>query len=242
MASRSSTSARARRSISTARGPSCSSSRAPPVSSPRRPRRRSRTRSRATRNSRTRPFWFTDRLTAATTDHRPLGPSAARTESGPPRSGIHRTAERPPGLRTPSPLSHRIAAMRLPRPPAMCSLLLFGVLLVSGCAHRGTDAGAPVAQRIPGLLPADALLLGEQHDADAHHAIEAQVVEVLATRGRLAALAIEMAEQGNETAHLPPTASEEQVRTALGWNEDAWPWRAYDPAIMAAVRAGAPVI
>ncbi|WP_431274299.1 ChaN family lipoprotein [Variovorax ureilyticus] len=51
-----------------------------------------------------------------------------------------------------------------------------------------------------------------------------------------------MAEEGNATGYLPPDATEEQVRTALSWNDQAWPWSAYGPAVMAAVRAGVPVI
>ncbi|MEJ7686591.1 MAG: ChaN family lipoprotein [Variovorax sp.] len=92
------------------------------------------------------------------------------------------------------------------------------------------------------LLPADALLLGEQHDAPEHQAIALQTVEALAASGRLAALAIEMAEEGNATAHLPATATDAQVQAALSWDDKAWPWSAYGPAVMAAVRAGVPVV
>lgn len=51
-----------------------------------------------------------------------------------------------------------------------------------------------------------------------------------------------MAEQGRSTAHLPPTASEAQVRVALGWDDKGWPWSDYGPMVMAAVRAGVPVL
>ena len=119
-------------------------------------------------------------------------------------------------------------------------LLMTAVL--AGCALPGRPADAPVAQRAMALLPAEALLLGEQHDAAEHQAIARETVEALAARGRLAALAIEMAEQGSSTAHLPPTATEAQVQAALGWNDKAWPWSAYGPAVMAAVRAGVPVL
>ena len=91
------------------------------------------------------------------------------------------------------------------------------------------------------LLPADALLLGEQHDAPAHQRSHLQTVEHLASRGKLAALALEMAEQGASTAGLGPDADEAAVRGALRWNDQAWPWSAYGPAVMAAVRAGVPV-
>jgi len=85
------------------------------------------------------------------------------------------------------------------------------------------------------------LLVGEQHDAAEHQVIERQVVEALAVRKQLAALAIEMAESGNSTAHLAASANADQVQAALSWNEQAWPWKAYGPVVMAAVQAGVPV-
>jgi uncharacterized iron-regulated protein len=91
-------------------------------------------------------------------------------------------------------------------------------------------------------LPTDVLLLGEQHDAPEHQALQQQIVEALAARGVLAAVALEMADSGGSTAALPPDASEEQTRIALNWNNDAWPWAAYGPSVMSAVRAGVPVL
>ena len=88
----------------------------------------------------------------------------------------------------------------------------------------------------------DVLLLGEQHDAPSHQQTHRRVVQALAARGRLAALALEMAEHGGSTAGLPPGASEATVRGALHWDNAAWPWPAYGPAVMAAVIAGVPVI
>ncbi len=98
-----------------------------------------------------------------------------------------------------------------------------------------------VAQIIQ-LLPADVILLGEQHDAPDHQRIHQLAVETLATQHALAALALEMAPQGHSTEKLPSDANEEQVRAALAWDNSAWPWHAYGPAVMAAVRAGVPVV
>lgn len=119
---------------------------------------------------------------------------------------------------------------------------LLGLALLAGCAVSPPVADSPTARRIAALLPADAVLIGEQHDAPEHHVIEREAVEVLVARGRLAALALEMAEEGNGTAHLPADATEAQIRTALSWNDKAWPWVDYGPAVMAAVRAGVPVL
>ncbi|MGV3569650.1 MAG: ChaN family lipoprotein [Ramlibacter sp.] len=88
----------------------------------------------------------------------------------------------------------------------------------------------------------DALLLGEQHDAESHPRLHQQHVAGLARRGALGAVALEMAEAGASTAGLPPGASEEQVRQALRWNTQAWPWERYGPAVMEAVAAGVPVL
>jgi uncharacterized iron-regulated protein len=90
--------------------------------------------------------------------------------------------------------------------------------------------------------PTDALLLGEQHDAPDHQRIHLRVIAHLISQQRLAALALEMAEAGQSTTRLDPQASETQVRAALQWNNLAWPWSAYGPAVMEAVRAGIPVI
>ncbi|MEJ8838745.1 ChaN family lipoprotein [Ramlibacter sp. AN1133] len=111
---------------------------------------------------------------------------------------------------------------------------LAAALLLAGCA-----ALAPV----PETAGIDAVLIGEQHDAEAHAGIQQRWVSTLAQRGSLGAVALEMAESGTSTAGLPPTATDEQVREALKWNKGTgWPWERYGPAIMAAVRAGVPVV
>lgn len=123
-----------------------------------------------------------------------------------------------------------------------CRAAALAAAMLAGCASPSPGAESPVGRRAMALLPADALLLGERHDAPEHQTIERETVEALAARGRLAALAIEMAEEGGSTAYLGPAATEDQVQTALGWNEKAWAWAAYGPTVMAAVRAGVPVL
>ena len=117
---------------------------------------------------------------------------------------------------------------------------ILALSLAAGCA---TAPFAPTeAARLAALLPADVLLLGEQHDAPEHQQLERRTVEWLAARGELAALAIEMAEQGHGTAGLPRDAGEDAVRAALAWPDQNWPWPSYGPVVMAAVRAGVPVL
>jgi uncharacterized iron-regulated protein len=130
---------------------------------------------------------------------------------------------------------------------------LASLILLAACSNRpqapqtvAPAGSAPsVAQalaRLESLLPADAILLGEQHDAPEHQMIAQQVVAALATQNRLSALAIEMADAGNSTSRLQPASSEDEVRQALNWNERGWPWQAYGPVVMAAVRSGVPVL
>ena len=92
-------------------------------------------------------------------------------------------------------------------------------------------------------MPTPVLMLGEQHDAPEHQALQRDVVQALAARGQLGALVMEMAEQGRQTTGLPREASEARVREALNWTDQGgWPWPAYSAVVMAAVRAGVPVL
>ena len=118
--------------------------------------------------------------------------------------------------------------------------------LTAVCALAACVVALPLAPedeaRLAALLPADVLLLGEQHDAPAHQRLQRQAVEWLAARGELAALALEMAERGHDTRALPRDASAAQVQQALAWQGAGWPWATYGPVVMAAVRAGVPVL
>ncbi|ROZ79060.1 ChaN family lipoprotein [Ramlibacter sp. WS9] len=126
-----------------------------------------------------------------------------------------------------------------------CRIHAIVLLLLVGCASPypfPMPAMPAIEARVAALLPADAILLGEQHDAPTHQGMHRRVIEVLGARGALAGVAIEMAEQGRSTAGLPREAAEADVRIALQWSDTGWPWQAYAPAVMAAVRAGVPVI
>ena len=119
------------------------------------------------------------------------------------------------------------------------------LLVLAGCAGNlppATTQAAPWPERLQTLLPADVLLLGEQHDAPDHQRLQREAVLWLAARGQLAALVLEMAESGHSTQSLPPGATEAQVQAALQWNDAAWPWKAYGQVVMGAVAAGVPVL
>lgn len=85
-------------------------------------------------------------------------------------------------------------------------------------------------------------LIGESHDQPAHQQAAADTVRHLAEGRRLQALVLEMADSGRSTAGLPRDIAESEVRRVLSWQEQAWPWERYGPLVMAAVRAGVPVL
>jgi uncharacterized iron-regulated protein len=114
------------------------------------------------------------------------------------------------------------------------AVLAAALLLLAGCA-------SPLATTATSDEVA-VLLLGEQHDAPTHQKLHADVLQSLASRERLAAVVIEMAEQGRSTAGLLPDAAEDQVKEALRWPARGWQWSDYGPAVMVAVRAGVPVL
>ncbi len=120
---------------------------------------------------------------------------------------------------------------------------------VAAClAACATGSSSPLLRASQALalveeLPhAPLIILGEEHDAPAHHQLERQAIEHLSSQGRMGALLLEMVERGHTTVGLSPQASEVQVRERLAWNDKGWPWADYGPVVMSAVRASVPVI
>jgi uncharacterized iron-regulated protein len=110
-----------------------------------------------------------------------------------------------------------------------CAAVL--ALLLSACTTRLPPMPLPDTQVI---------VFGEQHDQPDHQRQTEQALRRLAADGQLAALVIEMAEQGRSTAGLPRDADAASVRAALAWS--GWEWPVYEGVVMAAVRAGVPVL
>lgn len=124
------------------------------------------------------------------------------------------------------------------RTAVTAAVLAFAVLATAGCA---TPAPPTVDTLLSTVSPTPLLLVGEQHDAPEHQALQRELIERLARQGTLAAVVMEMAEAGQDTRGLPREAEEAQVRAALAWRDAGWPWPTYGPVVMAAVRAGVPV-
>ena len=127
--------------------------------------------------------------------------------------------------------------------------LLALTLALSACAPSlqmgaATPSQGNTSAVLNSLLPADVLLLGEQHDAPQHQQRQREVFDALIAQRQAAALVIEMAEQGGDTRQLPTSASEADARQALRWSASeaaGWDWAVYGPLVMRAVRAGVPV-
>jgi uncharacterized iron-regulated protein len=133
--------------------------------------------------------------------------------------------------------------MNIGQGPATCNALRRRLLLGAlGWAAGLAQASDEWTARLDALLPARALLLGEQHDASEHQRIARALVQTLAGRSVLAAVVLEMLPAGSSSGQLPRDSTEAAVQRALGWNEGGWPWAAYGPVVMAAVRAGVPVL
>lgn len=127
-------------------------------------------------------------------------------------------------------------------PPRHWLAALLATTALAGCASLPPDKPLHWPASLQQVLPADVLLLGEQHDAADHQRLQREAVQWLAARGTLAAVVLEMAEQGGSTAGLARDATEAQAQAALQWQDKAWPWANYGPVVMAAVAAGVPVL
>lgn len=98
-----------------------------------------------------------------------------------------------------------------------------------------------------GLASADFVLLGEKHDNEDHHRIQAWVTETLLGRGRPRAVAFEMFTVDQADALAAYIAKHPTDAAGLGdavhWEQRGWPeWRMYRPIAQAALDAGAPIL
>lgn len=94
---------------------------------------------------------------------------------------------------------------------------------------------------------ADFVLLGEKHDNEDHHRIQAWVTGQIFAQGRRPVLAFEMITQDQTQALSDAIARRPRdaagLGAALGWERSGWPaWRQYRPIAQAALDAGAPIL
>jgi uncharacterized iron-regulated protein len=112
---------------------------------------------------------------------------------------------------------------------------------------RATGSFVTSDQLVHAASKSDFVLLGEKHDNEDHHRIQAWIVTQLFARGQRPALAFEMftVDQAdalrNYLARRPRDAA--GLGPALGWEQRGWPaWRQYQPIAQAALNAGAPIV
>ena len=98
-----------------------------------------------------------------------------------------------------------------------CSSLVPHPLQVSTSTPDTVDP-TQVASRWLAWQDKPVILLGELHDDPTHPPLQRALVQTLVAHGRLAALVLEMAEQGRSTQGLPTDADEATAQAALAGN------------------------
>jgi len=91
------------------------------------------------------------------------------------------------------------------------------------------------------------LLLGEKHDNEDHHRLQAWVVGMLLAKGRRPAVALEMFDTDQSdrlSRHLSDHPKDAAgIGSAVGWEQSGWSdWSIYAPIVQAALDAGTPVL
>lgn len=96
------------------------------------------------------------------------------------------------------------------------------------------------------LIDADFILIGEKHDNERHHQLQAALVHVLGADGALDAVAFEMVQMDRQlelTEHLSREGGPDGLDATLGWDELGWPaWAWYAPIFEAAHDRGAELV
>lgn len=178
--------------------------------------------------------------------------SAARGRSGSERAALALTLA--PTLRGRAGLAAALGiafACTPLRPPAEGSSWQSAIAVDHPLAGRIFDLGAGVEIGEPELVGALArvrfVILGESHENEDHHRLQAQVLRGLAARGAAPAVAFEMLRADQQQlldavlADDAPSAG--AVRDATDWDEGGWPdFVLYAPVFEAALAAGSPLV
>lgn len=98
-------------------------------------------------------------------------------------------------------------------------------------------------EQLASVLRAPIILLGEKHDNPDHHRLQRDVIALLQRNGDLAAVSFEMlgSHQQALVDTLPASASEQQVREHLAWDEEGWSWEFYGPMVMDLLENDVPI-
>lgn len=103
------------------------------------------------------------------------------------------------------------------------------------------------AELLRALEAARFVVLGERHDQEDHHRLQARLVRELTRGGRKPALAFEMLDVGQQAAvdaslaRAPRDA--DALALAVDWAHSGWPdWALYRPVFAAGLEAGLPIV
>lgn len=103
------------------------------------------------------------------------------------------------------------------------------------------------AELLRALGSARFVVLGERHDQEDHHRLQAKLVRALASGGRKPALAFEMLDVEQQPAvdaslaRAPEDA--DALSAAVNWARSGWPdWALYRPVFAAGLETGLPVV
>lgn len=97
------------------------------------------------------------------------------------------------------------------------------------------------------LRTATYILLGEKHDNEDHHRLQAWIVQALVAEGRRPAIAMEMLDtdqaialRGYLSSHPTDAGG---IGAAVGWDQKGWPgWPIYAPIVQPALDIGTPIL
>jgi len=100
-------------------------------------------------------------------------------------------------------------------------------------------------QLIQSIEGASYLLLGEKHDNPDHHALQLLLLEHVISQGRANSIAFEMmdsdAQELLDDIGQQELATLSDLKTYLGWDEEAWDWEFYGPLLQAVYAADLPL-
>ncbi len=130
------------------------------------------------------------------------------------------------------------SSREVPLPYRSCLLLLF---VVQSCVSIGPSAELkelvqPAA--IDAMLEADVILLGELHDNPHHHAVQAQVIDLIGQKSQLGSVVFEQV-NGDQQAILSALNSRTlgDLAQNLAWESSGWPaFELYKPLFERALR------
>lgn len=91
------------------------------------------------------------------------------------------------------------------------------------------------------IAKSDWVLLGENHENEAHHAIEQNLIEAISDAKKLGNVALEMANQKQQDALDNHLNNQEVTKEALNWSS-GWPWDWYGELVKTALAEAQRVI